>query len=64
MPGFVEKEVKGVKYARETYASYARETRKWQPENLESRGGKDYKISFRDNDWRMVNINMTEDREL
>ena len=62
MTGFVEKEVEGVKYARETYASYVRETRKWQHENLDSRGGKDYKISFRDNELSMVNIYMTEDR--
>lgn len=64
MTRFVEKEVKGVKYARETYASYARETRKWQHENLERRGGKDYQISFRDNELSMVYIYMTEEREL
>ena len=29
---------------------------------MDSRGGKDYKISFRDNELSMVNIYMTEDR--
>lgn len=58
LSGFGEKEVKGVKY---TPVSHARETRKWQHESLESRCGKDYKFSFRDNELNMVHIHMTED---